>query len=180
MKKTTVILIISIAVIGLTIGLWTYTQATGSTISICANKTGFVYMVGQGFMSNNCLKNDKLITWNVQGPKGDPGAQGLQGIQGEKGDKGDQGDPGLPAQHGAGNIAFIWGNYLLKTDGTIWVAYLGNVPFTPEPNWPKSVPIPVSDIVAWEHAFLIDKNGNYWFFSTGSPELGWRNFGPLP
>jgi hypothetical protein len=91
------------------------------------------------------------------------------------------------APSGAGNVAFIYGGYLLKTDGTVWVAGSGG-------EWPThykqvdgvnfsgvtNVPIPVSDIVSWQYSGLLDKNGNYWFISTGNLQGGWTNFGPLP
>lgn len=68
MKKTAVILIISFVILGSVLGLWAYSKADGGTISVCVNKTGVMYMVGQGFIRNNCMKNDKLLTWNIQGP----------------------------------------------------------------------------------------------------------------
>ncbi|MBI4708949.1 MAG: hypothetical protein HY764_01945 [Candidatus Portnoybacteria bacterium] len=71
MKKTIVILIISIVAVGLTIGLWTYTRAAGDTISVCVKKSGLVYVIGEGFRRDDCKKNDKLLTWNIQGLKGD-------------------------------------------------------------------------------------------------------------
>jgi hypothetical protein len=73
------------------VGTWTYTKAEGSTISVCANKSGVVYMVGKGFIFNKCGKNDQLITWNAagpQGPKGDTGAVGPVGPQGPQGTPG--------------------------------------------------------------------------------------------
>ena len=94
MKKTYVILIISIAAVGLSIGLWSYSRATGDTISVCVKKSGLVYVIGDGFRRSDCGKNDKLLTWNIQGPKGDKGDKGDPGIQGSQGAKGEKGDPG--------------------------------------------------------------------------------------
>src|SRR5689334_15391084 len=54
---------------------------------------------------------------------------------------GPQGEPGKDAQHGAGNIAFIHDIYLLKTDGTTWVANSGNVPLSPS-SPVGTVPVP--------------------------------------
>jgi len=112
---------------------------------------------------------------NIQLLPGPQGEQGLQGIQGEQGEKGDKGDSGDSATHGAGNIAFLTsvtnGTYVLKTDGTVWQQGGG--------IWKKLVgnqnilPVPVSDIVAWEYYSFIDKNGDYWDI-TGS---GWVNLG---
>src|SRR3989344_4512667 len=102
--------IVSFAVIGLTVGLWSYSQASeGGTISICVKKSGLVYVIGAGFRREDCKKNESLLTWNtqgIQGPKGDTGIAGPQGPQGEKGDKGDpgeqgsKGNQGIPGQQG--------------------------------------------------------------------------------
>src|SRR3989338_10403167 len=97
--------------------LWTYTQATGNEITVCVNKSGVMHMVGEGFKRADCKHNETLVTWNIQGPKGEKGDKGNQG---EQGPMGPQGEPGLPAQHGAGNIAFIYGDKLLKVDGAVW------------------------------------------------------------
>lgn len=107
---------------------------------------------------------------------------------GPQGPPGPQGEPGLPAQHGAGNIAFIFSdisasgwNFILKTDGTVWRVEWGDYPI---PRFYRiqgtgdgipNVPIPVSDIVDWQYYNLLDKNGNYWKYQGG-----WQNYGPLP
>lgn len=120
-----------------------------------------------------------------QGTQGPIGPQGEQGLVGPVGPIGHQGEPGLPSQHGAGNIAFIKGDNLLKTDGTVWWLRFENG----QPSYTKrkgdgdgvgNVPVPVSDIVDWQYNALIDKNGNYWYISLGSIQNGWTNFGPLP
>ncbi len=94
------------------------------------------------------------------------------GPQGPVGPQGPQGEPGLPAQHGAGNIAFIArsGNQtVLKTDGTTW--FWSN-------NWIQnntaSVPIPVSDIVSFVGEYFLDKYGDVWVLSNGN---NWINAG---
>jgi len=116
------------------------------------------------------------------GPKGDRGSDGEQGIQGQtglRGEKGDtgsvgpQGEPGLSAQQGAGNIAFLYQNYLLKTDGTVWFV---SDQFTRVVNHQGQVPIPVSNIVSWTLWSFLDNDGNYWLVG----QQGWHNYGPLP
>lgn len=189
-------ILVFVGVFALIAALWTFTRAAESEITVCVKKSGAVYVIGDDFRRADCKKNDKLLTWNIQGPKGDKGDKGDQGIQGEKGEKGEKGDkgdqglqgePGLPAQHGAGNIAFIFEDYLLKTDGTVWVAGAnpGNVPpYTHVDGINYSgvtnVPVSVSDIIVWQYNRLVDKNGNYWFISLGNVQGGWHNFGPLP
>lgn len=169
--------------------LWAYTQATGDEITVCVNKSGVIHMVGEGFKRADCKNNETLITWNIQGPKGekgDKGDQGEQGPIGPQGSAGQQGEPGESAQHGAGNIAFIKGDNLLKTDGTVWwLRFENGVPSYTQRNEGdgdvvRNVPVPVSDIVDWQYNTLIDKNGNYWYISTGGNPVGWRNYGPLP
>lgn len=107
------------------------------------------------------------------------------GPQGPPGEQGPQGEPGLPAEHGAGNIAFISGDFLLKSDGTVWVA--GAIPNNTyirvdgvNYSGVTNVPIPVGNIVDWHYNKLIDKNGNYWFISLGNVQGGWHNLGSLP
>ena len=184
------------------VGLWGYSKAVGNEITVCVTKAGTVHIIGSDFERAECKKNETLLTWNIVGPKGDKGDKGdtgLQGEQGQKGDqgiqgesgpqglKGDKGEPGLAAQYGAGNIAFIFEDHLLKTDGTVWVAGAnpGNIPpYTRidgiNYSGVTNVPIPISDIIDWQYNRLIDKNGNYWFIGIGSIQNGWHNFGPLP
>ena len=107
-----------------------------------------------------------------------PGPQGPAGPVGPQGQKGDKGEDGQNTQHGAGNIAFIYDIYLLGTDGRVWIAYSGNIPYSQITGPRGTMPIPVSAIASWQHISLLDKNGDYWFY-TGNAN-GWQNFGPLP
>ena len=153
--------------------------ATDNEISACVtNDTGKLRMINflEG-MTKQCAPTETLLVWNKQG------IQGPQGDKGDKGDTGDQGEPGLSAQHGAGNIAFIFsdlsmdGYYILKTDGTVWIAS-NNPPHTTQIQVGLALPVPVGDIVAWQLRTLVDKDGNYWFLPN-NPSV-WQNFGPLP
>jgi len=103
MKKTAIILIVSVVTVGLTSGLWTYTRAVGDTISVCVKKSGLVYVIGDGFRRDDCKNNDKLLTWGIQGPKGDKGDKGdigPTGLQGEQGIPGSQGEQGIQGPEG--------------------------------------------------------------------------------
>lgn len=52
------------------------TAATGSVIHACAKKMGEVRIVDS---AADCKRDETPLTWNVQGPKGDPGANGADG-----------------------------------------------------------------------------------------------------
>lgn len=86
--------LIIVSVLMIILGTWTYINAEGGTISVCAGTTGTMYMVGSGFKKTTCSKGEQLISWNIQGVKGDKGDTGEQGPQGLKGDKGDIGERG--------------------------------------------------------------------------------------
>ena len=100
--------------VGVLMGI-NYVKAANGSVEICVKRSGFVYVIGEGFRRQDCTRNDRLITINtegVQGPKGDkgdtgdegpqgdPGAQGEQGIQGEPGNDGQPGTAGEPGQDG--------------------------------------------------------------------------------
>jgi hypothetical protein len=209
MKMTTKYVTLSVFVFCvISMGIFTYVKADGGTLSICVNKTGVVYMVGNGFLFKKCQSNDQLVTWNIQGSKGDTGAvgpigpQGLvgttgpvgsQGIQGPvgatstiAGPMGPQGDRGLPAQQGAGNILFMYEVNpvtFLKTDGTVWQSgrTIDGTYFVQLHGAEGQIPVPVNDIVSWRGYSLIDKDGNFWHLeSPGSDQAAWLNYGPLP
>ena len=139
---------------------------------VCVKKNGSMYLVGEAYSRSECRPRDTEMALNTIGP------QGPKGDKGDKGDVGLQGPQGEAATHGAGNAAFVHENFVLKTDGTVWILNSGNVPFSPSAIGP--VPIPVEDILDWRKFSFIDTAGNVWYFEAGSPQLGWRNFGPVP
>lgn len=180
-------------------GVCTLAYAEGKTITMCVRQNGLVYIIGKDFKRDECRKNDQLISWNtegVPGPKGDKGEVGTIGPKGEQGVKGDvgpagaqgiqgaKGDKGDSATHGAGNIAFCsslvsfaYCQLVLKTDGTIWQWNPNDNKWIINPNTPRSVPIPVSDIVLWDNEFFLDKNGDVWRYEQTTNGNGdqWRN-----
>lgn len=102
MKKQFWFSLIIVSVLSV-VGLWSYSQAVGNEIEVCVKKGGVVFMIGEGFKRADCLRNEKLITWNItgpQGPRGDTGTQGPVGPKGDKGDTGEQGPIGLTGQQG--------------------------------------------------------------------------------
>lgn len=66
-------------------GLWSYSQAVGSTIEVCVKRNGAVFVIGEGFRRADCRRNDTLMSWHVTG---------VPGPKGDKGDKGDKGNSG--------------------------------------------------------------------------------------
>ena len=68
-----------------------YAAVSGNTITACVGKDGTLKFSADG---TTCAKGQTLLSWNIQGPKGDMGPQGPQGEPGPKGDKGDPGEGG--------------------------------------------------------------------------------------
>jgi hypothetical protein len=98
MKKLILASAIGLSAIAPTIGLWSYTRANVSTISICVKSTGLVFVLNKATDIINCTKSDTLLNWNiqgVQGPKGDKGDTGTQGQPGPTGSHGPKGDQGI-------------------------------------------------------------------------------------
>lgn len=157
----------------LSVSAFTYTKAEGVLLEVCVKKSGLIYVIGEDFRRSECKKNDALLSWNTSGIQGSKGDTGPQGIKGDKGDVGPQGEK---AAQGAGNIAFcsIYNDCasVLKTDGTIW-DFNGNDVWAETPNFPKTVPVPVSNIVHWERYSFLDVDGNVWRWGNNR----WNNIG---
>ena len=102
MKKQSVgkIMLYILPTLFIGLGSWAYTEAAGTTITVCAQKDGDMRLIGIGFTSAACNNKETLVSWNIQGPKGDTGAQGIQGVKGDKGDVGLQGIQGLKGDAG--------------------------------------------------------------------------------
>ena len=69
-----------------------------TTINACKGPFGLLRIVND---PGDCRHNESLISWNVQGPKGDPGPAGAAGPAGAKGAKGDTGATGPKGDTGA-------------------------------------------------------------------------------
>ena len=162
------------------LGFWTYTQATGATLTVCAKNDGDHYFIGDGFKRATCKKNEKLISWNTEGPQGEQGEKGDKGDAGPQGENGNKGDP---ATHGAGNIAFTCGRFdrpaFLLTDGTVWYINPENSRWTLDSGGTFNIPVPVSEVAAWCRNWLVDKSGNVWTIHIVPLDNtdGWKNLG---
>ncbi len=102
MTKTTK-LGLGIAVVALTLtSTLTYAQLADTPINACVSKIGLVRIIPDG-SPIQCLKHEKLLSWNISGPQGEKGEQGETGPigpQGEAGPAGSQGDPGPKGDKG--------------------------------------------------------------------------------
>ena len=95
--------VIAIALAGAVASLAAVGVATGTipgadgTITAChAKVSGVRYLrLIDKQAGESCKAQEKLLTWNQKGPKGDPGP---------KGDRGPKGDPGPPGASGLGKV----------------------------------------------------------------------------
>jgi hypothetical protein len=69
-------------------------QGSGEATVIHACKHPSAGWLRQVADAGQCRRRETAVSWNVQGPKGDPGQDGAPGVQGPKGEKGDKGDAG--------------------------------------------------------------------------------------
>lgn len=98
------VLAISVGVLALGVGGVGAAAATGligsnaTSISGCYQQsTGKLRVLIAGA---SCGNDEQPISWNAQGPQGDPGPRGDQGPEGHPGEKGDPGPQGNPGPRG--------------------------------------------------------------------------------
>lgn len=88
--------------VGVAYATQSLTSATTTVINACQLKQiGTIRIVDN--LSKCSTSLEIPLSWNVQGPAGNPGpagATGATGAKGEKGDKGDKGDPGATGAAG--------------------------------------------------------------------------------
>ena len=81
----------------------------------CAAKsTGQLRLLGDG---DTCRGNETLVTWSIEGPKGDTGAPGTPGAKGDKGDTGDTGPAGATGATGAAGAGLDTGTIIGRIVG---------------------------------------------------------------
>lgn len=104
-------------------GSWVFAQVADVTVQACVKKDGITRILIPGFTRSECLKDERLVEWNILGPqgqKGDTGAQGVQGQQGPTGPKGDIGAPGtITTQIIVGLPIVITSNPYAITEGNL-------------------------------------------------------------
>lgn len=182
MKKYILFSAISISLL-LVILSYNFVKAQSEQITLCIKNSGLVFVMSERSKKAECTRNDQTLVFNKtgeQGPKGDKGENGDIGPQGPKG------DDGKSLSRGSGNIAFIFNDNLLKTDGSVWWLMFENG----SPKYYKrlgdgsdgvgNIPVPISDIVDWQYNSLLDIRGDYWYISLSNVKAGWKNYGQLP
>jgi len=85
-----------VLVLGLAVGLWTYGNANNDAgeITACANRSGLIRLIGDGFRRDECRRNETAVSWNTEGEKGETGEDGEQGEKGDTGEAGADGEGG--------------------------------------------------------------------------------------
>ncbi len=97
---------------------WAAIPDAGGVIHGCYKKNQLALRVADS--PSDCKANEVAISWNQQGPKGDPGLigpAGPKGDTGDKGDKGDTGDQGPQGPQGPAGTALAYAH--VNANGTI-------------------------------------------------------------
>lgn len=102
-----------IGIIILVLGIWSFTRAVDSQLTVCVRKDGTVHFVGSNYIRNDCRKGETLVTWNIIGPKGDKGDKGDAGSQGQQGIAGPQGPQGLQGLIGLQGLPGLLSNTII-------------------------------------------------------------------
>ena len=108
------------------------TGGSTSTLSACVARSGDMRLVSEG---NTCRRNERLVTWNVKGPRGKTGAVGATGPIGATGPTGDTGLTGATGATGAVGPAGATG-----PAGAIGPKGDPGIPGTPGATGPKGDP----------------------------------------
>ena len=78
-----------VALLAAAVGAYAVASSSSRTITVCVRHKG-----GALYKAKKCVKGDRKLTWNKQGPAGPtgpPGPAGTQGIQGRQGNPGPAG-----------------------------------------------------------------------------------------
>jgi hypothetical protein len=74
--KPIALLILILVALASSIWIWSYAKANGDEIRVCVLRNGLMFIIGEGLQRTECMRNEKLLSWNIQGP---PGPQGPPG-----------------------------------------------------------------------------------------------------
>lgn len=98
-KSTALMFVAGIVLTLVVVGFSSISRASEADITVCVSKEGRMRMIGEGFESSDCKKNEKLMTFNTQGPIGQQGPQGIAGNDGTT----------IPCVHVDGNDVYFDG-----------------------------------------------------------------------
>lgn len=76
MNKKFFAVVIFVVAIFIAAGFFTYSRANSGMITVCVKKNGVMHMIGQDFQRTDCKDNESLLSWNIQGEKGEQGESG--------------------------------------------------------------------------------------------------------
>ena len=128
MIKLRLLLVIGAAAVGAVVGgvAWATIPSSGNVFNACLLKaTGTIRLIDKdlpaGSLLGHCTVLEKEISWNQQGPPGQPGADGQPGQPGQPGADGQPGEQGPPGQPGPGAVTaqVNWNGTLLAHTGAV-------------------------------------------------------------
>lgn len=97
-RNIIVFAVAAIAVLSLPLAVTALTAPSDDTITACVlDANGDVRIVNS---PDDCRQQERVLTWNEEGPQGPVGPQGPQGEQGEQGLQGEQGEQGEQGPQG--------------------------------------------------------------------------------
>lgn len=112
-------------------------NAAGVLYACQGERSGTIRIVPAG---TACMRGEKLISWNVQGPVGPAGAQGQAGAAGQAGPPGQAGSQGQPGPAGVAGLSWTgpWSasddyapNDAVEYLGSAYIAVAANANETP-------------------------------------------------
>jgi hypothetical protein len=154
-------------------------SARAETIRTCVDvRDGEIRLL---FAGGHCRQHERLVEWNLQGPrgpegpKGQQGPQGLQGLQGLQGPLGPQGAQGAQGNQGPQGLQGVKGDTGAKGDPGSLGSYVGETALllVDQNNQEVGVPTdPYSGIVLRK----VGQDHVVFFASPGGPDEGTIDF----
>jgi hypothetical protein len=92
-RRRAALVVVALALVSAGVAYATIPDGSGVIHGCYTNKGGILSVIDPA-TGQTCSSLQTPITWNQQGPKGDPGPQGDKGDKSDPGPQGPQGDPG--------------------------------------------------------------------------------------
>lgn len=96
------------------VGTYALASSSGGTITVCVSHKG-----GALYKAKKCVKPDRTLAWNQQGPPGSTGQPGPEGPRGAQGPQGDPGRQGIQGPPGAASYQTVTGTPVPSSSGGI-------------------------------------------------------------